>query len=189
MPLFLSRVQRIVLLGITLASWGCAASPAMPSDGGPVMAQEEPVEEPDAATDPRPDRAPIDEPPTAKPDASSAQIIDAQAPRDAGASTEDAAKVDAAPAPDAQATPPVDASSPAPAADASSSSTSDASAPDRDASATEGGVRDAGAPMMPGGRCQRSSDCQSLCVLTGILPCCREDRTCGCTWAPGAYCL
>ena len=31
--------------------------------------------------------------------------------------------------------------------------------------------------------------CIQPCVPFGILACCRDNGTCGCTWAPGAYCL
>jgi hypothetical protein len=35
-----------------------------------------------------------------------------------------------------------------------------------------------------------SSDCaQQLCFPIGVLGCCRSNGTCGCTWAPGAYCM
>jgi len=34
-----------------------------------------------------------------------------------------------------------------------------------------------------------SSPCNQPCVPFGILACCRANGTCGCTWAPGAYCL
>ena len=31
--------------------------------------------------------------------------------------------------------------------------------------------------------------CNNTCFPVGILPCCRPIGGCGCTWAPGAYCL
>jgi hypothetical protein len=37
-----------------------------------------------------------------------------------------------------------------------------------------------------GGNC---TSCNQPCFPVGILPCCRIDGSCGCTWAPGAYCL
>jgi hypothetical protein len=40
-----------------------------------------------------------------------------------------------------------------------------------------------------GDSCEHDSDCQNLCVPVGILPCCNLLKICGCTWAPGAYCL
>jgi hypothetical protein len=36
-----------------------------------------------------------------------------------------------------------------------------------------------------GGRCM----CTNTCLLIGIAPCCRANGSCGCTWAPGAYCM
>ncbi|HET6338686.1 MAG TPA: hypothetical protein VFG30_35950 [Polyangiales bacterium] len=35
------------------------------------------------------------------------------------------------------------------------------------------------------GRC----NCTNVCIPVGIAACCRADGSCGCTWAPGAYCL
>jgi hypothetical protein len=35
------------------------------------------------------------------------------------------------------------------------------------------------------GRC----NCTQDCFPVGILACCRLDNSCGCSWAPGAYCL
>ena len=32
-------------------------------------------------------------------------------------------------------------------------------------------------------------ECTQACFPFGILPCCRQGGGCGCTWAPGAYCL
>jgi hypothetical protein len=46
-----------------------------------------------------------------------------------------------------------------------------------------------------GGRSGRPSgsscmqECNQVCFPVGILPCCSPLGTCGCTWAPGAYCL
>jgi hypothetical protein len=38
--------------------------------------------------------------------------------------------------------------------------------------------------------CNSASDCSAVvCVPLGITSCCRGNHTCGCTWAPGAYCL
>ncbi|MDB4985147.1 MAG: hypothetical protein JWN04_325 [Myxococcaceae bacterium] len=39
------------------------------------------------------------------------------------------------------------------------------------------------------GTCHTASDCKVSCIPIGILNCCRADNICGCTWAPGAYCL
>jgi hypothetical protein len=33
------------------------------------------------------------------------------------------------------------------------------------------------------------SECTNICFPVGILPCCNLLGICGCTWAPGAYCL
>ena len=40
-------------------------------------------------------------------------------------------------------------------------------------------------PSSGGGRC---SGCMG-CSVIGPFPCCRDNGTCGCTWAPGGYCL
>jgi hypothetical protein len=45
--------------------------------------------------------------------------------------------------------------------------------------------RDRGGSM-GGGNCACDD---TVCFPVGILPCCRIDGSCGCTWAPGAYCL
>ncbi|HKP56599.1 MAG TPA: hypothetical protein VJV78_07765 [Polyangiales bacterium] len=45
-----------------------------------------------------------------------------------------------------------------------------------------GGGRSGGSS---GGRC----NCNQDCFPVGVLACCRPDGSCGCTWAPGAYCL
>ena len=54
---------------------------------------------------------------------------------------------------------------------------------------------DAGSTRPTGGstgtgttRCQAST-CTNECSLAGPLRCCTERGSCGCTWAPGAYCL
>lgn len=39
----------------------------------------------------------------------------------------------------------------------------------------------------PGGSC-RASACTNDCSLAGPLQCCKDNGSCGCTWAPGAYC-
>ena len=44
-------------------------------------------------------------------------------------------------------------------------------------------------PPATGGTCSKDADCTNVCIANGILPCCRDDKACGCTWAPGAYCL
>lgn len=40
---------------------------------------------------------------------------------------------------------------------------------------------------MRGGTCMPA--CTQTCFPVGVLPCCSPLGTCGCTWAPGAYCL
>lgn len=62
----------------------------------------------------------------------------------------------------------------------------------RDAGRTTTTRDAAAAPSTPApaaNRCTKSSDCKNECGVTGILNCCTERGTCGCTWAPGAYCL
>jgi hypothetical protein len=46
-----------------------------------------------------------------------------------------------------------------------------------------------GGTTLAAGRCEKDSQCTNSCVPVGILPCCTLLKTCGCTWAPGAYCL
>ncbi|MDD9966473.1 MAG: hypothetical protein OXR73_09630 [Myxococcales bacterium] len=42
----------------------------------------------------------------------------------------------------------------------------------------------------PAGQGGSSCDgpCTNSCFPVGVLPCCTQRGTCGCTWAPGAYC-
>ena len=42
-----------------------------------------------------------------------------------------------------------------------------------------------------GGRSTTSArcECTQSCFLLGIFPCCRTNGSCGCSWAPGAYCM
>jgi hypothetical protein len=52
----------------------------------------------------------------------------------------------------------------------------------------------AGGGTTPGGAGGTTTGCDPLrcnneCSLAGPLPCCTLLDTCGCTWAPGAYCL
>jgi hypothetical protein len=49
-------------------------------------------------------------------------------------------------------------------------------------------ARDAGQAAPKPGGCRSAADCTTSCVPIGILNCCRDNGTCGCTWAPGAYC-
>ncbi|MDB4975800.1 MAG: hypothetical protein JWN48_4141 [Myxococcaceae bacterium] len=37
--------------------------------------------------------------------------------------------------------------------------------------------------------CRAATDCTTPCIPVGLFSCCRLDQVCGCTWAPGAYCL
>jgi hypothetical protein len=53
------------------------------------------------------------------------------------------------------------------------------------AQAGSGGTSQPTMPPSSGGRC----NCTQLCFPIGILPCCTASGRCGCTWAPGAYCL
>ena len=64
----------------------------------------------------------------------------------------------------------------------------------RSGSAGSGGTGGSGGTSPPptrpapsGSRC--NPPCTQLCFPIGILPCCTLLGTCGCTWAPGAYCL
>lgn len=59
---------------------------------------------------------------------------------------------------------------------------------------TPGAGRDAGAsrPPTPAGAPAAACDpftCTNECSAAGPFPCCTLFDTCGCTWAPGAYCL
>ena len=55
------------------------------------------------------------------------------------------------------------------------------------AGSTSGGESSGGDRPRGGSGC--SSPCTNVCFPIGILPCCTLLGTCGCTWAPGAYCL
>jgi hypothetical protein len=184
-----SRVFALRFFGF-VGLLGCAASPEVPvgkDDLGDVEGDTDDATTPDAAAEPPADEEDPDppEPMSERP----AAVVDAQAARDAAS----AAVRDAAPAvsqPDAQRPQESlrDASPPAAAADAASGPVM---RPDAGASSADAAVVDgARPPSTPRpGSCQRSSDCNQLCAFTGIIPCCGEDRMCGCTWAPGAYCL
>lgn len=176
---------RLCSVGLAAALLGCAASPVDPADeegrddDDPALVEDAGAADPDA-----PDAATSGDAATRADGqvAADAQVVrDAAVPRDATLPARDAALAPA----DASAPPPArDAAPPASTVDAAA----DASRP-VDASAVDAAApRDAATPGA-NGRCQRSSDCDAVCAFTGILPCCREDRTCGCTWAPGAYCL
>jgi hypothetical protein len=52
------------------------------------------------------------------------------------------------------------------------------------------GLPDLGALSPPRTRaCMQNADCTVSCFPLGAVACCRADKTCGCSWAPGAYCL
>jgi hypothetical protein len=40
-----------------------------------------------------------------------------------------------------------------------------------------------------GGNTPGKCNCKQSCFPLGVLACCRANGTCGCTWAPGAYCM
>lgn len=73
--------------------------------------------------------------------------------------------------------------------DAATPTTTPSTTPARDAGSTQS--RDAGTSSAPtsGEGCRSNADCRISCFPIGIAPCCRANRTCGCSWAPGAYCL
>jgi uncharacterized membrane protein YgcG len=50
---------------------------------------------------------------------------------------------------------------------------------------TGGAAGAAGRPGTTSGQCK----CNQSCAPIGISACCRDDGSCGCSWAPGAYCL
>lgn len=53
---------------------------------------------------------------------------------------------------------------------------------------SSGGTTSSGATSSGSKAC--SSDCAAqLCFPLGVLGCCKSNGTCGCTWAPGAYCM
>ena len=54
-------------------------------------------------------------------------------------------------------------------------------------SAGSGGRGGSGGASGRPGTCMPA--CTNTCFPVGILPCCRPIGGCGCTWAPGAYCL
>jgi hypothetical protein len=44
-------------------------------------------------------------------------------------------------------------------------------------------------PPPPASTATCNPPCTQVCFPVGILPCCAPGGRCGCTWAPGAYCL
>ena len=94
--------------------------------------------------------------------------------------------------------------------DAGASGSSDAGLDAGNAPRDAGGANDAGADAGRDSGAQRDSgqsgggtpgggtpggagSCNPLncdgCSVAGPFPCCRDNNTCGCTWAPGGYCL
>lgn len=59
---------------------------------------------------------------------------------------------------------------------------------DAGAGGTRGGTASGGASGTTTTGCN-ALRCTNECSLAGPLPCCTLLDTCGCTWAPGAYCL
>jgi hypothetical protein len=54
-------------------------------------------------------------------------------------------------------------------------------------SSGSGGASGSGSSGDSRGGCMPA--CNQSCFPAGVLACCRSNGTCGCTWAPGAYCL
>jgi len=54
-------------------------------------------------------------------------------------------------------------------------------------SSGSGGASGSGSSAGSRGGCMPA--CNQSCFPAGVLACCRSNGTCGCTWAPGAYCL
>ncbi|HEX5661498.1 MAG TPA: hypothetical protein VFX59_30120 [Polyangiales bacterium] len=181
------RTRQLVLISCLTALTsgslaGCAASaigdPELDSDTDKALANEDPPA--DGGADEEQDDD--DSPPTTKvdsgvrkdastPTVADSGIRDAAPPKDAGSSTDAGSR----PVVDASTTPPKDASTPPAVVDAGST------------------PKDAGKPADPpppsNGQCSKDSDCTNVCIAIGILPCCTDDNKCGCTWAPGTYCL
>lgn len=185
------QLQRIACLSWLLsgALGGCAAS----AIGDPGSAQDDTLANEQAAADASEptDEGPKDAGSWSK-DASVAKDAAAASTKDAGA----AASADAGPVADAGAT---DAGSSSvtdagAAKDAGSSAVADAGntppAPPADAgTATVDAGSSSTPPSSSNGQCTQDSDCHNVCIAIGILPCCTIAHTCGCTWAPGTYCL
>lgn len=159
-------------IGVTNADTEFSDSAARVSD---------PDEEEPAEGDDEPpivmDAGPVD----AVPSDSGTSSKDAGSAKDAGAldAAMDAAAADAS----------RDSATPS---DASGSLDTGAALPDagaqKDAGSDAG--RDAGSDSGSSGgpRCSANT-CNNDCSLLGPLRCCRDNDTCGCSWAPGAYCM
>jgi len=169
-----------LLAFLTICLAGCAVSPIVDGDWSEESEVDSGFESSEGpATDPAGDEPGVDpnaasgDPPSEGPSAPSpggAQKVDASASADAGGTPRDASVKDAG-AKDAGRTGTGTGTStptptPAPARDAGQSTTKPAA-----------------------GMCRSATDCTESCVPIGILNCCRANGTCGCTWAPGAYCL
>jgi hypothetical protein len=164
-----------VLSWLSLVVAACAASPVVDLWVDPAAVEPEPEPE-DVDGMEEPDGEPEDEP-------------DDSASQGAASST-------------------ASSTSPLASADAGGSTTSDAGARnDAAGAAAKDAGRDAAAtrpsllPTLPGGldlgnlspprtrACMASKDCTVSCFPVGFVSCCRADHICGCSWAPGAYCL
>lgn len=172
-------------IGLTIAVVGCAASPIVESDGGErveadggLMATEAPASQDDKnepGVDPNADLG------SGSPSAPGAVNTKPDAGADAGSARPDSGAQDAgSKAPDTA----VDAAI----ADAGRGTSVPVDSGTTTPTPTPTPTRDAGvAPPKPGS-CRSAADCTTSCVPIGILNCCRDNGTCGCTWAPGAYC-
>lgn len=155
----------LLILWLFVSS-SCAQSPVVdfieevPDDADPELPEPEPT------SDPEDEEPPVD-------DADDVQVQTDPLTEDAGS-------------------PPSDAGAPR---DAASSTGVDAG---RDAGASRPSLIP-GLPALPDligtlspprtRACMRSADCTVSCFPLGAVACCRNDKTCGCSWAPGAYCL
>jgi hypothetical protein len=66
---------------------------------------------------------------------------------------------------------------------------SGASAGSGTSSGSSGSGGASGSSSSGGSRGGCTPACNQSCFPAGVLACCRSNGTCGCTWAPGAYCL
>jgi hypothetical protein len=153
-------------MGCTLFFAGCAASAIVDADTGDPFESENNVDEPDGSED-------SDEPttPASKPDAGKPPTSTGKPDAGAASSAGTGSKPDAAVSkPDAAVNKP-DAGQPKPGAG--------------------GPSKDAAVPSNPndGVDCRNASECTQPCLPIGAFSCCSAMNKCGCTWAPGAYCL
>jgi hypothetical protein len=153
----------------------CAASPVVDFPIDPAAVEPEP--DPEEVGGAQPDEEPDDQ--------ADGKADDGAAPGDAASST-------------ASATSPLAA---ADAGGAASDAGARAGAASQDAGRDAGTTRPSLLPTLPGGldlgslspprprACMASKDCTVSCFPVGFVSCCRADHICGCSWAPGAYCL